>query len=323
MNWKEFATDYLSFTRRDRIGILFLLTLIVTIFLLPKVISSNGNTTPSNADTAWIVTMKKLEQKENNNERQYSTYNDEKKAGYEYDRPAKKYTNKTKGELFYFDPNSLSAAEWQRLGLRDKTISTIQNYLSKGGKFRSPEDLQRIYGLFPNEFERISPFIKIEKKGETNNFKDFTVKPSFEKSVAKTYTPRYSSVDINSADTTSLIALPGIGSKLAMRIINFRDKLGGFYSINQVGETFGLPDSAFQKLKQYIKLESYTLKKININTASVEEFKIHPYIRYNLATIIVAYRHAHGSFENIESIKKVMAVTDEIYVKIAPYLITQ
>ena len=323
MNWKEFATDYLSFTRRDRVGLLFLLTLIVTIFLLPKVISNNGNTTPSNADTAWMEAMKKLEQKEINNERQYSFYMDEKNAGYEYDRPAKKYTNKTKGELFYFDPNSLTIAEWQRLGIRDKTISTIQNYLSKGGKFRNPEDLQRIYGLFPNEFERISPFIKIEKKGETNNIKDFTDKPSFEKTVAKTYTPRYSAVDINSADTTSLIALPGIGSKLAMRIINFRDKLGGFYSVHQVSETFGLPDSAFQKLKQYLKLENTTLKKININIASVDDFKIHPYIRYNLANIIVAYRNAHGPFENIESIKKVMAVTDEIYVKIAPYLITQ
>ena len=323
MKWKEFAADYLSFTRRDRIGILFLLILIIGIFLLPKVISTKGHTTPSMIDTAWMAALKKLEQKENNNERTYTNYNEENSDAYEYDRPAKKYTSKTKGELFYFDPNSLSAAGWQRLGLRDKTISIIQNYLNKGGKFRNPEDLKRIYGLFPNEFERIAPFIKIEKNSETNNFYDFTDKPTFEKSVAKTYTPRYTPVDINSADTNSLIALPGIGSKLARRIINFRDKLGGFNSINQVGETFGLPDSAFQIVKQYLKLETTSLKKININTASVDELKTHPYIRYNLATILVAYRHAHGPFENIESIKKVMAVSEDIYAKIYPYLIIQ
>ena len=166
MKWKEFAADYLSFTRRDRIGILFLLILIIGIFLLPKVISTKGHTTPSMIDTAWMAALKKLEQKENNNKRNYTNYNEENSVAYENDRPAKKYTSKTKGELFYFDPNSLSAAGWQRLGLRDKTISIIQNYLNKGGKFRNPEDLQRIYGLFPNEFERIAPFIKIEKNSE-------------------------------------------------------------------------------------------------------------------------------------------------------------
>lgn len=323
MKWKEFVTDYLSFTRRDRIGIILILIVVLTVFFLPKVFSYIGNSKPTTADTAWMVVMKRLEQKEVGNEQQYNKYKDDNNSAYQYDRPAKNYTSKSKGGLFIFDPNSLSAEGWQKLGLRDKTISTIQNYLSKGGKFRKPEDLQRIYGLFPNEFERISPFIKIESTVETKNNKDFTDKPQVENPAAKTYTPRYSTVDINSADTSSLIALPGIGSKLAIRIINFRDKLGGFYSVNQVGETFGLPDSAFQKLKQYLKLENTSIKKININNASVDELKIHPYIKYSLANTIVAYRNAHGLFDNVESIKKVMAVTDEVYSKIAPYLMTQ
>ncbi|HMK26573.1 MAG TPA: helix-hairpin-helix domain-containing protein, partial [Chitinophagaceae bacterium] len=137
------------------------------------------------------------------------------------------------------------------------------------------------------------------------------------------YTPRYPVIDINSADTTALIALPGIGSKLAARIINFRDKLGGFYSVTQVGETFGLPDSTFQKIKQYLKLENTSTRKININTATVDELKAHPYIRWSLANPIVAYRNEHGPFSKVEDIKKVMAVTDEIYNKIAPYLAVQ
>ena len=210
---------------------------------------------------------------------------------------------------------------WQKLGLRDKTISTIQNYLSKGGKFRKAEDLQRIYGLFPNEFERIAPYIKIEPAVEKNNQKEFTDRQPTENPPVKTYTSRYTVVDINLADTTALIALPGIGSKLATRIIAFRDKLGGFYSVNQVGETFGLPDSTFQKIKQYLKLENGSVRKININTASVDELKSHPYIRYSLANPIVAYRNQHGIFTKVEDIKKVMVVTEEVYSKIAPYLI--
>ena len=117
-----------------------------------------------------------------------------------------------------------------------------------------------------------------------------------------------------------MIALPGIGSKLAARIITFREKLGGFYSLDQVGETYGLPDSTFQKIKQWLKLENALVKKININTATVDEMKFHPYIKYSLANPIVAYRNEHGPFSRIEDIKKVMAVTEDVYKKIAPYL---
>jgi competence ComEA-like helix-hairpin-helix protein len=323
MRWKEFVADYLSFTRRGRIGIIVILIIILAIFFLPKAFSSTSNSNPANTDTTWITAMKKLEQKEADNDQQYSKYNDDNSNSYQYDRPANNYYKKSKGELFYFDPNTLSTEGWQKLGLRDKTISTIQNYLSKGGKFRKPEDLQRIYGLFPNEFERIAPYIKIASSGETTNYKDFTDNPSTENPPAKTYTSRYSVVDINAADTTGLIALPGIGSKLAMRIITFRDKLGGFYSITQVGETFGLPDSTFQKIKQYLKLENTSVRKININKATIDELKTHPYIKYSLANPIIAYRNEHGAFAKVEDIKKLMVVTDEIYTKIAPYLTTQ
>ncbi len=324
MDYKEFVADYLNFSRRDRIAIISILIILSGIFFLPDVISKSGSSKPVATDTAWVAALKKIEQKETENDnKQNNKFSDDNNTTYQYDRPVNKYYNNSKGELFYFDPNSLTVEGWQRLGLRDKTISTIQNYLSKGGKFRKPEDLQRVYGLFPNEYERIAPYIKIESAGETNNYKDFKDNPPTESPTAKTYTSRYSIVDINSADTTALIALPGIGSKLATRIIAFRDKLGGFYSITQVGETFGLPDSTFQKIKQYLKLENTSIKKININTATVDELKAHPYIRYGLANPIVAFRNEHGPFAKVEDIKKVMAVTDEIYNKIEPYLTTQ
>ncbi len=324
MKWKEFLTDYLSFTRRDRIGILIILALFLIIFFLPKLISTNAKAKPVNKDTTWMAALNKLEQQEtDNNNQQYRQYNDDNSNNYQYDRSISNYYGKPKGELFYFDPNTLSAEGWQRLGLREKTIHTIQNYLGKGGHFKKPEDLQKIYGLFPNEYERIAPYIKIELAGESKTYKDVTDKPQTENQPAKTYTPRYAVIDINSADTTAFIALPGIGSKLAARIVNFRDKLGGFYSVAQVGETYGLPDSTFQKIKQYLKLENTSIRKININTATVDELKAHPYIKWALANPIVAYRNEHGPFAKLEDIKKVMAVTEEVYNKIAPYLTTQ
>ena len=127
-------------------------------------------------------------------------------------------------------------------------------------------------------------------------------------------------IDINLADTSAWIALPGIGSKLAARIVSFREKLGGFYAISQVAETFGLADSTFQKIRSWLKLDPPVLRKRNINTATLEELKAHPYIRFTLARPIVAFRSEHGPFTKLEDIKKVMAVTEEIYSKISPYL---
>ena len=314
------VADYFSFTRRDRIAIITLLLIISGVFFLPKTISHVKHSKSTKSDTAWIAAMKRIEQKEAGSDQQYKKYDDDNSTAYQYDRPTDKFISKSKGKLFYFDPNTLSTEGWQKLGLRDKTIHTIQNYLSKGGHFKKSEDLQRIYGLFPNEFERIAPYIKIETIDETNSNKSFTDKPLTGNMPAKTYAPRYAILDINLADTTAFISLPGIGSKLAARIVNFRDKLGGFYAVAQVGETFGLPDSTFQKIKQYLKLENTSIKKININTATVDELKLHPYIRWGLANPIIAYRNEHGPFLKVEDLKKVMAVTEEIYNKMAPYL---
>ncbi len=103
-----------------------------------------------------------------------SKYNEDNSSNYQYDRNSNNYYTKSKGELFYFDPNTLSAEGWKRLGLRDKTIGTIQNYLSKGGKFRKPEDVSKIYGLFPNEYERIAPYIKIQATENMNAYKNIS-----------------------------------------------------------------------------------------------------------------------------------------------------
>ena len=186
MGWKELVADYFSFTRRDRIAIITLLLIISGVFFLPKTISRVNRSKPTKTDTAWISAMQRIEQKEAGSDQQYKKYDDDNSTAYQYDRPTDKFISKSKGKLFYFDPNTLSTEGWQKLGLRDKTIHTIQNYLSKGGRFKKSEDLQRIYGLFPNEFERIAPYIKIETIDETNSNKSFTDKPLTGNMPAKT-----------------------------------------------------------------------------------------------------------------------------------------
>ena len=128
------------------------------------------------------------------------------------------------------------------------------------------------------------------------------------------------SIEINTADTTALIDLPGIGSKLAARIILFREKLGGFYKVDQVGEVYGLQDSIFQKLRPYLKCDNTQIKKIHINNATKEELKIHPYIRWKLADVIVDYRNEHGSFSNIKDLEKIEVIDEETLKRLEAYI---
>ena len=323
MKWDEFLKDYLTFTRKERIGILTVVSVILFTLFLPDIVSKTTTNRPIKMDTAWMAAVKRSEIKVHDSSADHYQKNDNENVYvYQYDKRKSSYNKNDikKGELFYFDPNTISGSEWKRLGLRDKTIKTIENYRIKGGRFYKPEDLQRIYGLQDDEYERLKLYIKIESGSSKPNDNFASSKSKDEIQPAKIYAPRYSIIDVNTADTSAFISLPGIGSKLAARIITFREKLGGFYSVEQIAETYGLPDSTFQKIRQYLKLDNTSVKKININTATVDELKAHPYIKYSLANPIVAYRNEHGSFSEIEDIKKVMAVTDEIYKKFAPYI---
>ena len=322
MRWKEIINDYFTFTRRERIGIIIILTLIIIAIFLPCLFPTKDATTSVKPDITWMTAVKNLEQNANISKNTLDDHNET--SAYQYDPSKANNYNRPGGELFYFDPNSVSIEGLQKLGLRDKTIKTIEHYRNKGGHFTKPEDLKQIYGLRTNEYERLAPFIKIQTGFKEKTAESFAARNS----TGKIYVPakvsyRSLSVDINSADTSAFIALPGIGSKLAARIVNFRDKLGGFYSIEQVKETFGLPDSTFQKIKENLALKGTFIKKININTATTDELKTHPYIKWNIANTIIAYRNEHGVFSTIEDLKKIMIITDDIYKKLAPYLSTQ
>jgi competence ComEA-like helix-hairpin-helix protein len=320
MNWAKISKDYLTFSKKDRIAILVLTICLLAVFFLPKMLRSSKTTIYTPADTSWITAAKRLEQKNTETEaaEQYPNSSDY-AAAYTYDRSSSSFSDYKKGALFYFNPNTLSKEGWQQLGLRDKTIQTIQNYLSKGGQFKKPADLQKVYGLHRDQYERLAPYIQLENSLENNTAKTYN-ESNFTPDQKRTNAYiRYSTVEINTADSNSFIALPGIGSKLAARIISFREKLGGFSHVEQVKETYGLPDSTFQRIKPYLQVNT-AVKKININTATVDQLKAHPYIRYTLANPIIAYRNEHGTFTRLEDIKKIMLITEEVFQKISPYI---
>lgn len=319
---QEWIKDYFTFTKKERTGVIALLLIILLLLFIPYLFPYLKKKQATNkADFEKEVAKLKqlqIDSSQNNSGYVKRSYDDGER---DYYQPVKrKYEeDNNKAELFVFDPNTATTESWKRLGVKDRTIQTIQNYLSKGGKFRQPEDLYKVYGLKHEDVARMIPYVSIKQE---EPIASFTKEPSatFENKKAKSFS---GSIEINSADTTALISLPGIGSKLSQRIISFRDKLGGFNSVEQVAETFGLPDSTFQKIKPNLICNNSAIKKININTADINLLKVHPYIRHALANVIIQYRTEHGNYNSVNDLNKISIMNDALFRKISPYLTTE
>ena len=304
MKWQQFMKDYLVFSKKERIALFGVFIIISVIIFFPllfslnnKPVSINENDILKNAiDSVSTTSM-------NNLNEDVPVFTPELEMS---------VTESTyQGELFYFDPNTLSVEGWKRLGLKERTINTIKNYTNKGGKFYKPEDLKKIWGLDINFYERVKNHIVIDQK-EKNQFGSASPYQRAEKKVIL--------LNINTADSAQFIVLPGIGPRLSSRIISFREKLGGFHSVDQIAETYGLPDSTFQRIKNHFTVHAEEIKKISLNTASKDQLRSHPYINWNLANAIIEYKNQHGNYKSIEELKKIAIMNDEVYNKISPYL---
>lgn len=203
---------------------------------------------------------------------------------------------------FFFDPNTLDATGFQRLGLSPKLSQTIIHYRNKGGHFYTPESFRKIWGLKEEEYQRLFPWIRMEKNATRND--SLHIK------------------NLNTCDTSDLIALPGIGSTLASNIMAYRRLLGGFVRLEQLKEVWGIQEETYQKIRPYIHLPVRpSVRKININTATLEELRQHPYLRGELALQIVQYRKSvNYHIEGIEELKSQTWLHAELFRKIAPYI---
>ncbi|WP_127133201.1 helix-hairpin-helix domain-containing protein [Pseudoflavitalea rhizosphaerae] len=335
-DWKE----YVSFSRKERNGVIVLLVLIALLSVLPYFIPAPEVVVDEAVTTEWQSKLAawKVAKKAAAKPAEEKGYNDKETIATEIQSGSNSYPSRNTLDPihhFPFDPNELTESGWKRLGISDRVIRIIFNYLNKGGQFRKPEDIARIYGMRAADVKRLMPWVRIaEKSGftgkgrkmdrnatgtftrptvaDSGNFSRVTASPVRRK--------KYISIDINTADTSAWMNFPGIGSRLAFRIVKYRDKLGGFHSPDQVGETWALPDSTFQKIKPWLQCNSDVLRKLPINTADIEELKQHPYLRWQVANAIVQYRQHHGPFRSAADLQKIILVTPVLITKIAPYI---
>ncbi|BDS13186.1 helix-hairpin-helix domain-containing protein [Aureispira anguillae] len=210
---------------------------------------------------------------------------------------------------FDFDPNTATAEVFEKLGLSTKTIRSILNYRTKGGQFRKREDFKKIYTLPDTLYQHLSAYIKIVAQPQLAVKRPYQAK-------------KYYTIDINTAGQDDFQQFRGIGPSYAKRILKMKESLGGFLTIQQVGEVYKLPDSTFQAMQPYLTCAPISVQKININTATLEELKAHPYLRWFHAKAIIKYREEEGLWKSVDLIQILTEFDDGkgTFKKIKPYL---
>lgn len=215
--------------------------------------------------------------------------------------------------LFAFNPNTATAEDLHALGFSAGLTKRVVNYRKAGGQFKTKADLLKLYGMDSSFYEALFPFILLpDEPLRAATFVPNTI-PTEKRTEIK--------FDLNRADTTLLKSIYGIGSKLAKRIVTFRESLGGFIYPDQLFEIYGLDSTVVGRLTEasFIQPDFYP-RSLNLNEATEAQLETHPYISKRMAKAIVTYRFQHGRYQSIEDLGKIIQMDDAMLTKLKPYL---
>lgn len=326
MKWKELF--YLQ--KSDRQVILVLLSVILVAFTLLYILGEQNLSSSSSSQKTGPST----------------------KATYNLADPEGKVTP----ELFPFDPNTADSSQLRRLGLSSWQVKNILRYRAKGGVYSQPSDFARLYGLTVKQYRMLEPYIRISPdyrpastlfsqqenyhRGSSSSYRsaDFTVGEEKQgrgdrtvdpipgqvpvpmtRQPAYRYSPKLSpgeTIILNTADTTALKRVPGIGSYYARAILRYGQKLGGFCRVEQLLEISGFPEESLS----YFTIQNPVVHQLNVNTSTLDELRKHPYCNFYQARAILDYRRLHGPLHSLADLKLLKEFPPEAIKQLEPYV---
>lgn len=224
---------------------------------------------------------------------------------------------------FPFNPNMLPEADWKRIGLTDRQIRNIKNYEKSGGKFFRKQDLKKIYTISEAEYLILEPFIEIPEPksariARASDQNSAQAKPE-NVVVAEVETPR-TLVEINTADSLQLIALPGIGPWFAHRIMQYRELLGGYRQKEQMLEVYGMDTARAESIYGLIRVDTTQIRKIRLNFDDFRTLVRQPYMSYELTKAVVNYRDRKGQIKSFEQLRQLSKNQTESLEKLKYYI---
>ncbi len=217
-------------------------------------------------------------------------------------------------EEFPFDPNTADSTQLLRLGLQPWQVRSIYRYRARGGVFRSKRDFAQLYGLTKKDYLRLEPYIRI-----SDDYQPASTLFSKEERDTLRYPAKLKDGDhvvLNTADTTQLMKVPGIGSYYAKEIIRHGKWIGGYVSVDQLDEIEGFPPTA----KKYFVVSHPTPQRLNINKLTLQQLRRHPYINYYQAKAIVDYRRLYGDIKSLQDLRFSKAFPEDAIQHLEPYV---
>ena len=300
--WK----DFFYYSRSERRAVYFLLTLIVLLLVAIIFYSKRDNVSfelvenTAEVDSFWVdlskVKKHPVPEVQNNH---FST-------------------SGTK-DLFEFDPNSADSIELSRLGLPSYVVKNVLKYRAKGGRFKTPASFSKIYGLTPELFAELAPYIRIPEQLSARKRKQvFPKTDSIRIESHQQPSDKYSEgtkVNVNIADTIELKKIPGIGSVIARNIVAYRQRLGGFYDLEQLLEVrFFTPE-----LLEWFVLGDSQVNKLRVNQESLDKLRAHPYLNFYQAKIIVEHRKKRGEIKSLSQLSLYEEFTEKDLKRLSAY----
>ena len=313
MSWKSFHKDYFSFSRAERYGILGLCGLILLMLFVR--LSLSVWTKPRVPDTAaYAEEIAKFRQAAVAvtlaNESTETSVIDADVAH----------------EFFYFDPNRTTDEDWKRLGMNERQIRNIRNYQASGGNFKRKEDLQKLYTIPAAQYRLLEPYIRfsgnetavkpVVSRSNTNPID--AAEPKISATTSRNETRLH--IELNTADSSALTQLSGIGPVLAARTVRYRNLIGGFIDVAQLGEVYGINPELVERLTPQLSADTSQIKRIPVNTATLRELSAHPYLSEQQARGILNYRRLQNHIHNTDELVRNNILQREDAEKIKPYL---
>ena len=300
--WK----DFFYYSKSERRAVCVLLTLIVLFVIAIAVLPDYRARQGADALEADSVELRKFDAEMR-------------------ERRGRRIVPKTDGEpvsLVAFDPNLADSIELSRLGLSKFVVRNILKYRQKGGRFATPESLKRIYGLTEEKYEELKPYIRISESFVRKTGQELQQsKPAVAVQKRDTFQRAFkysegTTVDVNRADTAELKKIPGIGSGIARMIVAYRERLGGFHSLEQLLEVkYVTPE-----LLEWFALEGDSIRKLPINRATLEKLRAHPYLNFYQAKVIVEHRRTRGDIKSLSQLSLYEEFTEKDLKRLSAYI---
>jgi DNA uptake protein ComE-like DNA-binding protein len=176
-----------------------------------------------------------------------------------------KLSTKVNHRLFYFDPNSIDSISAIALGIPERQVKSLLHYREKGGYFKNPDDFARLYGLTPDLFNQLKPYIRMQERKYKYN-KDYAGN-DYSKDL-----PDWT-LDINKATEADWVAKANLSPLMARRVLAYKNYLGYFTHVQQIKKVYGMSDSLFQSLRSHLRTTDTHSYLLNVNGMQFNDWK--------------------------------------------------